>query len=44
MKTEAEKAGLNRITLHSGCQRGRTHNFYYREGFYIDQFKFSMLF
>jgi GNAT superfamily N-acetyltransferase len=44
MKNEAQKLGINRIALDSGCQRGRTHKFYHRQGFHIDQFKFSILF
>jgi len=44
MKNEAQKLGINRIALDSGCQRGRTHKFYHRQGFHIDQFKFTILF
>jgi GNAT superfamily N-acetyltransferase len=44
MKQEAIKLGLDKITLDSGCQRGRPHKFYHREGFHIDQFKFTLLF
>lgn len=44
MKNEARKLGIHRFTLDSGCQRGRAHRFYYREGFTIDQFGFSITF
>ena len=44
MKNEGNKLGLNRIALDSGCQRGRAHRFYHREGFDIDQFEFSIFF
>lgn len=43
MKSEAEKLGIDRLTLDSGCQRGRAHKFYHREGFIINQFGFSMV-
>jgi GNAT superfamily N-acetyltransferase len=43
MKNEGKKLGIDRLTLDSGCQRGRAHRFYYREGFIISQFGFSML-
>jgi GNAT superfamily N-acetyltransferase len=43
MKNEGEKLGIDRLILDSGCQRGRAHRFYYREGFIISQFGFSML-
>jgi GNAT superfamily N-acetyltransferase len=42
MKNEGEKLGIHRLILDSGCQRGRAHRFYYREGFVISQFGFSM--
>jgi GNAT superfamily N-acetyltransferase len=41
MKNEGEKLGINQLTLDSGCQRGRAHKFYYREGFIINHFGFS---
>lgn len=44
MKKEAERLGLARIALDSGCQRGRAHKFYHREGFRIDQFEMTLLF
>jgi GNAT superfamily N-acetyltransferase len=44
MKNKAQNLGLDRIALDSGCQRGRPHKFYHREGFHIDQFKFTLLF
>ncbi|UJR31667.1 hypothetical protein I4U23_019148 [Adineta vaga] len=44
MKKEAEKLNLNRIALDSGCQRGRAHKFYHREGFRIDQFEMTIFF
>jgi len=43
MKNEGEKLGIDRLTLDSGCQRGRAHKFYHREGFIINQFGFTML-
>lgn len=42
MKSEGEKLGIDQLTLDSGCQRGRAHKFYYREGFIINQMGFSM--
>jgi len=42
MKNEAKKLGINPLILDSGCQRGRAHKFYYREGFIINQFGFTM--
>lgn len=44
MKNQAEKLEINRIVLDSGCQRGRAHKFYYRQGFYIDQFELTITF
>jgi GNAT superfamily N-acetyltransferase len=41
MKNEGEKLGIDRLTLDSGCQRGKAHKFYYREGFIINQFGFT---
>jgi GNAT superfamily N-acetyltransferase len=42
MKNEGEKLGIDRLTLDSGCQRGRAHKFYHREGFIINQFGFTL--
>ncbi|CAF0714739.1 unnamed protein product [Adineta steineri] len=44
MKNEATKLGLNLIALDSGCQRGRAHKFYHRQGFHIDQFEFTLFY
>ena len=44
MKNEANKVGMDRLVLDSGCHRGRAHKFYYREGFTIDRFGFRMTF
>ena len=43
MKKEGKKLGIDWLVLDSGCQRGRAHRFYYREGFVISQFGFLML-
>jgi GNAT superfamily N-acetyltransferase len=44
MKIEGEKLGLDQLTLDSGCQRGRAHKFYHREGFNINHFGFTIPF
>ncbi|CAF3848553.1 unnamed protein product [Rotaria sp. Silwood1] len=44
MKDAAHRVGAHRVTLDSGCDRSRAHKFYYREGFVIDQFEFTLLF
>ena len=44
MKDEGRKLGIHGFILDSGCQRGRAHKFYYREGFRIDRFGFSIKF
>jgi GNAT superfamily N-acetyltransferase len=42
MKNEGQKLGIDQLILDSGCQRGRAHKFYYREGFIINRFGFTM--
>ena len=42
LKNEREKRGVDRLILDSGCQRGQAHKFYYREGFILSQFGFTM--
>ncbi|CAF3288139.1 unnamed protein product [Rotaria socialis] len=42
MKNEGKKLGIDQLTLDSGCQRGRAHKFYHREGFIINQYGFMM--
>ena len=44
MKKAAQALGLTRLALDSGCQRGRAHKFYHREGFHIDQLELTLLF
>lgn len=44
MKKAAQGLGSSRLALDSGCQRGRAHKFYHREGFHIDQFEFTFFF
>ena len=42
MKNEGIKRDIHRLILDSGCQRGRAHKFYHREGFIISRFGFVM--
>ncbi|UJR15006.1 hypothetical protein I4U23_001983 [Adineta vaga] len=42
MKNEGKKSGIDQLILDSGCQRGRAHKFYHREGFSISQYGFFM--
>jgi GNAT superfamily N-acetyltransferase len=42
MKNEGKKLGIDPLILDSGCQRGRAHKFYYREGFIINRLGFTM--
>ncbi|CAF1575337.1 unnamed protein product [Rotaria magnacalcarata] len=42
MKNEGKKLGIDQLTLDSGCQRGRAHKFYHREGFIINRYGFMM--
>lgn len=42
MEDVARIAGADCVTLDSGCERQRAHKFYYREGFFIDQFEFTL--
>ena len=44
MKKEASNLDIHRLVLDSGCQRGRAHKFYYREGFTINRFGFRLTF
>jgi GNAT superfamily N-acetyltransferase len=44
MKNEGEKLGIDQLILDSGCQRGRAHKFYHREGFNINHFGFTIPF
>ena len=44
MKQELIRLGLPCLALDSGCQRGRAHKFYHREGFVLDQFEFTLFF
>lgn len=43
MKNEVQKAGLDPLVLDSGCQRGRAHKFYHREGFVISRLGFALM-
>ncbi|CAF4896007.1 unnamed protein product [Rotaria sp. Silwood1] len=42
MKNIGNTLGIDKLILDSGCQRGRAHKFYYREGFIINRFGFRM--
>lgn len=44
VKNQAQKSAIKNVILDSGCQRGRAHKFYYREGFQLDQFGFALFF
>ncbi|CAF3651045.1 unnamed protein product [Rotaria sp. Silwood1] len=42
MKNIGNTLGIDKLILDSGCQRGRAHKFYYREGFIINRFGFRI--
>ncbi|CAF3268974.1 unnamed protein product, partial [Rotaria sp. Silwood2] len=37
MKNVGNTLGIDKLILDSGCERGRAHKFYYREGFIINR-------